>query len=88
MKRIFVLITALSLNQLGFTETSSSSESSKSETPKENRTTGSVSDEQVQKPKSKLRGRVKGDFKGKDPMIAPDGQSQLPPTDGSRPTSP
>jgi hypothetical protein len=29
--------------------------------------------------------QVKGNFRGTDPMIAPDGQSQLPPTDGSRP---
>lgn len=85
MKNIFVLIAALSLNSLGFTNTSSSSSSVSSASDKN---IGGVSDELVEKPKSKIRGRVKGNFKGKDPMVAPDGQSQLPPTDGSRPKAP
>lgn len=87
MKSIFLLIAALSFNQLAFANSSASSESPQSEAPQTSKTTASVKGE-LEKPKSKLRGRIKGDFKGKDPMIAPDGQSQLPPTDGSRPTSP
>jgi hypothetical protein len=32
------------------------------------------------------RTRIQGNFKGKDPMIAPDGEIKTKPTDGSRPS--
>ncbi|MEZ4815931.1 MAG: hypothetical protein R3A80_12140 [Bdellovibrionota bacterium] len=80
-----LLFLALFVSVLGFSESNSTSSESSSE-----EATGmggvSVEDQLPTKP-SKLKGRIKGNFKGKDPMIAPDGQSQLPPTDGSRPKS-
>lgn len=84
MRHILVVLFSCFLGIIGFSESSSSSSSESSSSEK----IMGVSDEKVEKPKNKLRGRVKGSFKGKDPMVAPDGQSQLPPTDGSRPNSP
>jgi hypothetical protein len=81
MKLCMIVLFSSFLSIVGF---SSSSSSASSESSSEGKMMG-VSDEKVVAPKNKLRGRIKGNFKGKDPMIAPDGQSELPPTDGSRP---
>lgn len=61
------------------TAKSSSSESSGSDAINSERGVSTT----ITKPKPKTR--VQGNFKGKDPMIAPDGEIKPKPTDGSRP---
>lgn len=68
-----------------FAKTQSSSASSESSSDSFSSANG-ISVEEAVKPKRRIRLKS-NNFKGTDPMVAPDGQSQLPPTDGSRPKS-
>lgn len=68
-----------------FAKTQSASSSSESSSEAISSANG-ISVEEAVKPKRRIRVKS-NNFKGTDPMVAPDGQSQLPPTDGSRPKS-
>ena len=83
LSQLFFSFFAISLFAIAQGPTASSSSSSQAATDVPTTDKGVTTVEVVKK--KKRNWRVQGNFKGKDPMIPPDGQSNLPPTNGSRP---
>jgi hypothetical protein len=80
MKKLYLLIVSFFSISFIFADQSSSASSSSSTSAMQGMT---VQDSAPIK-KSKRKVQVKGNFKGKDPMIAPDPLRDPPPLDGSR----